>query len=175
MVIKIGSDEWAMTLFNSRAIARLIDDLRELDHSGFKEEICIPVKNALRTLIEETRKPAGPAFLPSVLGDYDRLLQTYEEWNSYGTQTDPDTVNGRRERMEELTRIRRAIQRKLKAQRRAGTTPVTPADRQILKTSVEKLELVVLQNPTIFPRLRRALNSRTLKALHVQPNSLKGT
>lgn len=166
MVIKIGSDEWAMTLFNSRAIARLIDDLRQLERSGFKEEICIPVKNALRTLLEETRKPVGPAFLPSIQGDYDRLLQTYEEWNHYGTQTDPDSVNGRRERLEELTQIRRAIQRKLKARRKTGVSPVTRADREILKTSVAKLELVVLQNPTMFPRLRKALNHRVLRVFH---------
>lgn len=165
MVIKIGSDEWAMTLFNSRAIARLIDDLRKLDRTGFKEEICITVKNALRTLVEEIRKPVGPAFLPSVLGDYDRLLQTYEEWNDFGTQSDPDTVNGRRERIEELSRIRRAIQGKLKSHRKAGAPPVTPADREILKTSVAKLELVVTQNPTIFPRLRKALSQRAMKAL----------
>lgn len=167
MFIKIGSDEWAMTLFNSRAIARLIDDLRELERSGFKEEVCIPVKNALRALLEETRKNSvSPAFLPSVVSDYDRLLQTYEEWNSYGTQSDPDTVNGRRERIEELSRIRHEIQRKLKALRKTGVTPVTPVDREILKTSVAKLELVVTQNPAIFPRLRKALNQRALKALH---------
>jgi hypothetical protein len=166
MVIKIGSDEWAMTLFNSRAIARLIDDLRELDRSGFKEEVCIPVKSALRTLVEGINKPVGPAFLPSVISDYDRLLQTYEEWNNFGTEVDPDTVNGRRERVEELSRIRRAIQRKLRARRKTGATPVTRADREILKTSVAKLEFVVTQNPTIFPRLRKALSKRALKALH---------
>mgnify|MGYP001795751086 CR=1 FL=1 len=157
-----GDDDWAMTELNSRAIAKLIADLAKLDKTGFDNEVCKTVKDALGTLVTETKKPKNGGFLPDVLSDLDRLRQCYEEWNGYGTKGDPASIDGRRERVDELIGIRRKVQSKLKARRRAGQTPVTTADRKIINATFSKLVAVAEANPTIFNQLRTSANAKNM-------------
>jgi hypothetical protein len=153
-----GTNGWAVDELLSRGLKRLIKDLKVLEKTGFDDEICDQVKEALGRLAGGSGSITGATFVPEIISESDRFLDRYSEWNGQGTG-DAAFDRKRKGLIEELYFWRNRMLTKLHERRKGYYIFVTDDDFDLIRHVYEQLEAIVSAYPDTFYYLRTSVVS----------------
>ncbi len=154
MPIERGSNEWFVVEMNSRGIPYLLVDLQTLDHSGFEEQQCEVIRNALFSIVKHAESLEQTALLKQFISTFDKFFRVYRDWNDKGTETSKAATDHRRYHLSKLRQINQEINRDIKTRRRKNRLTVTAADASVARAAYGEFEKIVkFSRPNRFPGL----------------------
>ncbi|MDY0749152.1 hypothetical protein SNE35_31940 [Paucibacter sp. R3-3] len=149
-----GSNGWAINHLLIDGLERLIRDLQKLETTGFGEEICLQVREALHKLSTTQAAPTGASFAPEITNEGGRFHQRYIEWNGNLQNKSLEAVHSRNKLIGELYFWRERMISKLHSGRRQFKVFATDDDFEIVEGVYKQLGTVVAEHPDIFWHLK---------------------
>ena len=155
-----GTKEWAIWHLKSIAIPRLIDDLQRHEETGYPEDRCEAVKEALKKVIDSAEARPASVWHPSVTDEIRQLRQIYVKWNDNGQGADLVNRIDRKTKIHDMRKIRGLMKRKMnkKASELQGDF-ATNEDLEIARESYNAFGELADKYPDVFRSLKAGVSS----------------
>jgi hypothetical protein len=150
-----GTPLWAFNHIRKDFLPSLLKDLKGAEESGLDEELCELLKELLRILVANSATNDPVQAITQTWELLDEFREKYGEWND--DSPDPET---RRERRQELKKIREKIARK------ARTFP-QELDEHVNKDHIvqlyQRIGDISSQYPDVFSNIAFSVNRFTTR------------
>jgi len=104
--LPIGNPQKKLKRLTEKIFVGFLNDLRNLENSGYDESECTVVKEALKEMEVSSQKIASSTWMQLIALDYGDFRKAYHDWNGEGTKTTIEAVTSRRNNLETLTQYR---------------------------------------------------------------------
>ena len=149
-----GTVTYDLNIWRSRALTAFLDDLVSVEDNGLVAEDCKKVRSSLeRGANKASELPDGSFFRRAIYQDFERFIQTYEQWNN-PTGNDDATVAERRAFLEKLRKRRHKLARRIRKNMQIIEEEL---DKGFVRAQYEALNDLVAALPEQFKRLSKCL------------------
>jgi hypothetical protein len=144
--------------------------LEKLERTGFPEEKCKLVRNALEKIIETTNKAEDSFWRPCVFAELQQILDIYKKWNGHGENADLVARLQRRRLLDEMRALRDRMHSNIKRGRadRSGEAQqvIMGKDDEGLGQAVyDQLKALAEKHPETFKVLKTAVMAFEAKSM----------
>ena len=149
-----GTVVWGANWFRQDALSRLLDDLLEQEKTGYPQETCDKVSEAIEKIANAASGlPDNSWWRKSVLGELEGFLKIYIKWNNHEGE-EQEKIEGRKKELKNL----RAKRNKLATRIRKNQYIIqNDLDLGVIDSMYEALSGLVKSSPEIFKLLAKAL------------------
>ena len=149
-----GTVTYDLNIWRSCALTALLEDLVTAEEDGLQQAECKVVDKAIeRGVTRASGLDDGSIFRRAIFQDYQRLLDTYRDWN-YPQGREPSSITERRRQMKRLRTRRNKLARRI---RKNGHILEKELDKAFIDAQYEALNDLVSTLPNLFGKLAKVL------------------
>lgn len=149
-----GTVVWGVNWLRSDGLAKLLDDLLEQESTGYSQEICDKVDEALGKIANQASGlPDYSWWRKSILSELEGFLNIYRKWNNH-EGAEPEKVEGRKRELKNLRTKRNKLATRIRKNQHIIQNEL---DLSMVDSMHEALGELVKAFPDVFKSLAKAL------------------
>jgi hypothetical protein len=154
-----GTPKGEIRALVSEALSRLVFDLKQLESTGYTEDICDVVKKALIDIRHAAVENSGSIWVGNIADQAGDFYKTYVRWNGQGTREERPALVLRRREIIELQDYNQKMSRDFRLAHRRFV-PISPMESSFCDVAFARLADVAAYRPDVFKSLTSALKNR---------------
>lgn len=150
-----GTVIWGANSLRSDGLARLLDDLVDLEATGLADDACAKVRTALEKLATAAAEiPDGTFWRGAIYTEIEEFSELYTKWNSHQGM-DTTAIALRRSALKSLRASRHEIAKRMRANQFILQSEL---DLKLIEGMYASLRELSLSLPEIFKNLAKAVS-----------------
>lgn len=150
-----GTVVWGINWFRQDALSKLLDDLLDKEQTGYSQEICDKVKEAIGKIANlSSGFPDHSWWRKSILSEIEGFLKIYEKWNNHEGD-ELEKIAGRKKELKNLRSKRNKLATRIRKNQHIIDNEL---DLKLVESIYKALSMLVESFPETFTSLAKALN-----------------